>query len=363
MCVSFWPVHFSKTITGTWEVLVDGRINHVLWYQNNVGEGTTRQASTLADDICFQIILHEALAGENWREKYSDSMRDHNIEYFTVEEEIAHRQAGGRERGLSQILSSYTIPDLREGEGNSLIIPLLGSWSSIRLLNTMDVPNILEDISYSLAEPTPIALSFGTGASDGGGDGGIVFVQLGIYDIVIAKDASSLPSALAQIHPLKRPTVNTSVFETLEQWYRCPVAVCCFNNAESGKAKPLAFAFEPLYPDKLVVYTLDAHDGKPPDPTASVVLDHTVFVGSYLTPPSIGAAVKYGDEIPEHMQPYVLQNVMGTRIDEKLENGDIIFSTSDVRAGKFDGLRVLPPFVPHSVPRLGHRITRSVGYI
>lgn len=28
MCCSAWPASFSRTITGTWEVLVDGKVNH-----------------------------------------------------------------------------------------------------------------------------------------------------------------------------------------------------------------------------------------------------------------------------------------------------------------------------------------------
>lgn len=39
MCCSAWSTAFSKTITGTWEVRVDGTLQHVLWYQNRVGEG------------------------------------------------------------------------------------------------------------------------------------------------------------------------------------------------------------------------------------------------------------------------------------------------------------------------------------
>lgn len=314
-------------------------------------------------DHVFEACVRSAIQGENWKEIHKDPMSVNDIAPFTVEEEVAHRQAGGKQRSLREILSSYNTVELLEEDGNCLIIPLLGSWSSIRLLSTTDVPNILADISAALVEPVgsmPVGMAVGYGAS---GDAGLVFLQFGIYDIVIAENASSLPAALAQINPVKRPKVNDEVFATLEQWYKCPVAVCCFNNAESGTAKPLAFAFEPLYPDKIVVYTLDAHDGKPPDPSALVHLDHSIFVGSYLTPPQMCANIKWSDEIPEHLQPYIPRNAMGIQIrNQNLENGDIIFSTADVRAGKFDGLRTLPPFGPHSMPRLGHRITRTAPY-
>lgn len=360
MCVSFWPTNFSTTITGTWEVLVDGVIRHVLWYQNNVGKGTAGPGG-ITNQV-FEVVVRQAIAGENWKVICQGPMQVHGIESFTVEEEIANRKAGGSPRSLSAILESYRIIELKEEDGNCLIIPLLGSWNSIRLLNTTEVPKILDDISNALEFPAVRDGSLSATAFGGGGSG-IVFIQFGIYDIVIAENAASLPAALAQINPLKRPKVNDEVFGTLEQWYKCPVAVCCFNNAETGTAKPLAFAFEPLYPDKIVVYTLDAHDGKPPNPSALVNVDHTIFVGSYLTPESMCATVDYSNPIPEHLQPFILRHVMGTYIKEdKLENGDIIFNTEDVRRGRLEGLRSLPPFGPHGAARLGHRVTRDAGY-
>jgi hypothetical protein len=43
MCCSAWAAVFSKTITGTCEVVLDGIINQVIWYQSRVG-GTGRAA-------------------------------------------------------------------------------------------------------------------------------------------------------------------------------------------------------------------------------------------------------------------------------------------------------------------------------
>lgn len=360
MCCSMWPANFTKTITGTWEVLVDGRLNHVLWYQNNVGEGIK---SIGVKDHVFELVVVQALAGVPWREVCAPELNTHQIAPFTVEEELSHRISGGRARSLTEIYNQYTFPELKEGEANCLIIPLQGAFESIRVLNTIELPNLLEDIGDALVEPTFAngqmvpALHFGTSGGEQ-----MVYVQMGIYDIVIAQNASMLTSALQEVEPLKRPKLNDALFGTLERWYQCPVAVCCFNNAESGKARPLAFAFQPFDPEHIVVYTLDAHDGQVPNPSALVKMDHAIFVGSYLTPESKCAKVTYRDQIPDHMSPYILDHVMGMELRDRLQNGDISFSTEAVRAGIFDGSRDLPPFGPNHMSRMGHRVRRSVEY-
>lgn len=314
MCCSAWPALFSRTITGTWEVLVEDRLMHVLLYQNRIGEP-----------------------------QYSGQW-------------ATPQNAQAPSAKPAEL-------ELAEGEGNCLIIPLLGHWNSIRLLNTFDTPNLLEDISKAIEMPVfrgaPVA---GAGGGWGGSKGGLVFLQFDIYDIVIAENACDIPAVIKEINPLKRPKTNAQVFSVLDEWYGCPVAVCCFNNAQSGDAKPLAFAFEPLYPDTLVVYTLDGHDGKPPAPNEIVTVDHDIFVGSYLMNSDQFAAVKYTDEIPDHLRPYILNKVLGMRLHEEMENGDFVFQTDQVRKGIFQGLRALPPFAPSGIKREGHQAVRQDAY-
>jgi len=365
MCCSFWQAAFSKTITGTWEVKVEDKINHVLWYQNNVGSG--KRFGWITSQV-FEVAVNHGMAGDTdeWRGIVRAALEANGIEFYEVEAEIANRKRGGRRRALHDVreLELAPPPLLEEGRGNCLIIPLLGTWESIRLLNTTDVPKMLDDVAQALEIPVgPVAASPLAGGSYGGGGDSFVFLQFSIYDIVIAQNPVMLPQVLQQINPLKRPKVNEEVFETLASWYQCPVAVCCFNDAESGTAKPLGFAFEPLHPEHIVVYTLDAHDGKAPDPSALVEIDHTIFVGSYLADPENCAKIHYRDAIPDHLRPYVLDYAIGATIrDQQLENGDIVFSTGDVRAGNFSGLRSLPPNGPRGLPRLGHRVKRGYAY-
>lgn len=289
MCCSAWPVTFSSTITGTYEVLIENVVNHVIWYQNQV-DGTA------------------------------------------VAEPHAPSVAGG----------------------NCLIIPLLGSWESIRLLNTFDTPNILKNIRYAL-EPERSRGRAPTSAATGSlvnSIGRIAFMQFDVYDILIAEHASDIPGLLPQINAEKRPIVNDAVFHTLENWYRAPLALCCFRSTDQAEAKPIAFAFEPRDPSKLVVYTLDAHDGNAPVPDAIVELDHTIFVGSYLMPKEFCAQVRYTDQVPDHLRPYLLNQLLGRDIRSLMINGDIVFDTNAVREGFFEGHRRLPQYAPHGYRQL-----------
>lgn len=363
MCCSAWPARFSRTITGTWEVMVEGRLTHVLWYQNRVGGGSQDQSSYGAGVRAqvFEVLVRASISGSSNFEGRDSVLQVNNITEQEIENEVAKRQ--GRP---AAIIKEKPAEEKSSGKGNCLIIPLLGTWESIRLLNTFDTPNLLQDISKSLVYPTPQAswLSAPMAAGFGGTGGGIVFLQFDIYDIVIAERPADIPAVLKQINPEKRPEVNDAVFRMLDTWYNCPVAVCCFNNLQSGEAKPLGFAFEPLYPDKLVVYTLDGHDGKPPDPNRIVLVDHDIFVGSYLMQAESHATVKYSDFIPPPLCPYVLLEVLGMQIrNMKMENGDFVFSVEDVRKGIFNGLRSLPPMAPSGLPRLGHRAVRDYAYI
>src|ERR1700679_3771550 len=151
MCVSAWATSFSKTITGTWEVLVDGRLMHVLWYQNRIGDERLTNAQNM-QELVRQIKL-----------KVSGAVFDFE---------------GPAEKELSL------------SPGNCLIIPLMGDWASIRLLNTSTAPNLLFNVETALALAEPVSLDLSQ--TFGGPRGQVtdmVFLKFDIYDIVLAKNA------------------------------------------------------------------------------------------------------------------------------------------------------------------------------
>lgn len=345
MCTSAWPVSFSKTITGTWEVMANGKLQHVLWYQNRIGPKFPKLSLAELD-----LFVRLVLVGRPF-ESFSEAASRFGIsEELIVTEANRRLKAAGREAEMKPLPKIVLQPD----QSNCLIIPLPGSWESIRLLNTISAGNLLTDIQIALEEPVPSMPEptwqnavYGVGSPT-------VVLKFDIYDILIAQDARAIPSVLPQIVEEKRPKVNDEVFNALGDWYRCPVAVCCFNNAQTYDSKPLALAFEPLHPEKLVVYTLDGHDGQVPNLDVRVPIDHTIFVGSYLSPPRLCAKIKSSDNFTADLRPYLLEHVMGVTLSNvSLENGDFVFSTEHVRKGVFEGRRRLPPHAPLGFPRTG----------
>ncbi len=92
-------------------------------------------------------------------------------------------------------------------------------------------------------------------------------------------------------------------------------------------------------------------------------LDHTIFVGSYLTDAKHCGKIRYSDQIAADLKPYLLPHAMGINLKhEVMENGDFVFQTKAVRAGHFEGFRGLPPKAPANISRLGHNIKREYAY-
>lgn len=356
MGCSAWPAKFSKTITGTWEVLVDGVINHVVWYQNRVGEVATTQSDPA--ELTFQWLVAQRKMGRDLQE-FQEKMDESNIHPSQVDMEVNWRQQGGKPRRLQQV-GQEEAP-----RGNCLIIPILGSWESIKLLNIADTPRLLTDIETAVQLPEGNSSPSSSGAAPpsqiSGDSSRTAFLQYDVYDVVIAENASKIGEVIEQIDVEKRPDLDSRVFRRLEQWYHSPLAICCFKSSQQAEAKPIGFAFKPTDPDQIVVCTLEGQDGYPPNPFATVELDHTIFVGSYCTPEEHTAFVTYRDSIPYELKPYLLERVMGMPLNAQMYNGDIVFDAAAVRAGFFNGLRALPRYSP-AQHKEDVRITRKVAY-
>jgi len=84
------------------------------------------------------------------------------------------------------------------------------------------------------------------------------------------------------------------------------VAVCCFNDADSGESKPLAFAFEPLYRQNRGLYPR-RHDGNAPVPTpwsGSI----TQYLWQLFNRDKAWCTIHYTDQIPADLRPYLLDH-------------------------------------------------------
>lgn len=319
MCMSIAPVTFGKTITGLYEA--DAK-THVIFYQNAIGAtslprfggGRGRRSGDLIALTAPRTPRRGSGVPKNW-----DT---------------------GKKTGSDA------------ANGNALVIPLMTKkFKSIRLLtDTAETPHLLSDIRKAVQPVSRGGLRRGGPVAFGKGADTVVIQQFDIYTIVTASRASLIPDAVKSIESRKRPPLAADVFAAIEEWYDCPFAVACFNNADAGESKPIAFAYEPKYPGQFLIYTLDGHDGTVPDLDATVELDHAVFAGSYRA--SSGKPVRYSDDMPAGLTKFVPNFVVGEAFPKgtRMINGDILVQVDDVVEGKWDASRVLPPNGPDRAP-------------
>lgn len=179
------------------------------------------------------------------------------------------------------------------------------------------------------------------------GDKSVEFVQHGIYDILIARNAKDIPSALEQISPEKRPQLKTELFdfyaETFPDW---AIALCCFNNKDAAGSDPLFWYYEPKDEvDFFVFPAVDAHDGGLPNLDIQVDRDQYLVFGSYQMSEDIGFSNWIKEDLPEEIQPFITNQIVGVQIPNRggklRANGDFVVSKEDARMGKLDLGRVL----------------------
>jgi len=322
MCISIAPVTFGNTVTGLFEAADD---THVIFYQNVIGASSLRPGR--GRGRVFSAAPMSLTAPRRTSTRRGSATPDN---WNTGSE-------GGSD----------------EANGNALVIPLMtNDFSSIRLLReAAETPSLLADIRRAVQ---PVSRSRGPlrrgSKSISFGVDTVVIENFDIYTLVTASRASLIPDAVKQIESRKRPPLAKETFAALEKWYDCPFAVACFNNADAGQSKPIAYAYTPKYPKHFLIYTLDGHDGTVPDLKATVELDHAVFAGSYRA--STGQPVRYSDTIPAALRKFVPEKVVGTAFPKgtRLINGDILVSVADVVEGNFKAFRVLPPNGPKRKP-------------
>jgi hypothetical protein len=323
MCVSLFPAHFSDTIVGAFEA-ADGR--RYLAYQNtaaNLAVGapkTTAVAATTRKPV--RRGTRRAAGSGNW----------------SFEEAVTPKATG------------KTAP---AATGNAMILPIPDAVGNIELIDTTSCPNFLKDIRSALTPRTRGALRRGSNGADSAKS--VRIIEFDVYTIVIAKSAKDLAKVIKSdaIREDRRPALNDEIFKAYAKWYpNWAIAVCCFNNTDAQRAKPLLFSYEPTkQEDKGVLFvpTLDAHDGKAPDLNARVDVDHTVFVATPDMSEAHGMTVFYSDPAIELGVAELLpRKVLGKVITGSYRNGDIVFKCSDLKSGVVRGLRALPPGAPKS---------------
>ena len=249
-----------------------------------------------------------------------------------------------------------TFSSSAKAKGNAMILPFPAvphTMSKENVLDTGNCPKVLKDIAEAVKPLPPKGLLFPQSRSFGAQSLVQIFEAAGIYTVVLAQDARAIPDALDQVPAEKRPQLNPELFDAYAKWYPdWTIALCCFNNEELKEALPMIWWYEPLNPEQLFLPALDCHTGNLPNLQASVLVDHTVAVGSSLVENDYQGSyqrVFYSNSnISNDLKPYFLSQVIGTEIKEKMPNGDFVCQIDEVRKGIWNPLRTLPPNTNYS---------------
>ncbi|MGW2769962.1 hypothetical protein [Streptomyces sp. NPDC001275] len=167
-----------------------------------------------------------------------------------------------------------------------------------------------------------------------------------IYTVVLAADPTAVPAALRQVPPHRRPQLDPELLRFYADHFPDhTIAVCCFDNADARRAKPLLLWYPPLDPDRLTVPALDSHSGAAPDLDTSVPVDHWVLLSTDQAPSGWGESVDYPRGMRHSLRTFLPAAVVGRYYgrEQTLLNGDFTIRHRDLLAGDLDRVERLQP--------------------
>lgn len=238
--------------------------------------------------------------------------------------------------------------NLAKAGGNAMLLPIPSkprTMTRANVLDTSKAAQILADMEIAI---TPVARGPRPTPSPMGvtpkGPPPVQIFDSDIYTIVLAQNAADIPGALNQVKPEKRPKLNHQIFDAYAKWYPgWTFALCCFNNKDASRAKPMLWWYEPQDQSRLFFPAVDEHDGVVPDLKAQVGVDHVVTFSSIAMPG--GATVSYRDRLAPQLKQLLPKKVLGAKYYGTMPNGDFSVALASLNSGKCPVERVLPPGV------------------
>lgn len=185
----------------------------------------------------------------------------------------------------------------------------------------------------------------------------------GSYTVVLSNSATAIPEALSKVPADKRPVLNKEIFDAYAKWYPgWSFALCCFADAVD-RPEPLIWWYEPKNPDKLFFPALDAHTGGPPVLNSVVDVDHRLVLSSHKLSNLLADTwispvhrVKFSEPrkiLTDETKSYIPEFVVGDRFSTPLVQGDFEFSVPEIRMGIVRPVRAQPDATPS--PGIGYR--------
>ena len=317
-CCSLAPADFNNTVGWAGETVYKGKIVHVLGYQNQAFNKMIVAPSLVT------LGKHVALAD--------------------VDAKAAANRAAATGQAPPAKAAAPTKPT-----GNAMLLPIpaRARMTPENFLDTSEYKDILNNMKTAVAPP---ARKQKSSEITRGLD--IQVFSKGMYTVVLSPNATDIPKALNRVPLDKRPAINKEIFDAYAKWYPgWTFALCCFKDSIT-ESDPMVWWYEPLNPHTLFFPALDAHTGHRPKLNENVEVNHTLIVSSYKnqawtahTPLSELRSVAYSKKPPKtsllgQMLPDV---VAGRTYKTSMPNGDFIFETADVRSGRCNPMRKLPP--------------------
>ncbi|WP_026120283.1 hypothetical protein [Nocardiopsis potens] len=173
---------------------------------------------------------------------------------------------------------------------------------------------------------------------------GVEVFEHDVYTVLLTGNAALIPAELHRVPAHKRPRIDPGLLEFYAEHYpEHTFAVCCFDNAQARRAKPLLLWYEPHDPDLLTAPALDAHTGGPPALDERVPVDHWTIFGTDEAPDGWGRPVEYPAMLRQRLRAFLPAEVIGERHTGALPNGDFALSHADLLRGDLDAVRRIGP--------------------
>ncbi|MFG3165809.1 hypothetical protein [Streptomyces sp. NPDC048200] len=179
---------------------------------------------------------------------------------------------GGRprhpEHGLIHVLGyQNTVANLADGP-NAMVLHLptyrMGRRNFLSVGTASDLLQSMVDAVKPVgAGPLPDTMDWM------GGDAApaVQVFEHDVYTVLLAHDPAALPAALARVPEHRRPALGGELWRFYEERYPGQaIAVCCLDNKQAARAKPLLMWYPPIDPDLLTCPTATSPS---PTPTSS----------------------------------------------------------------------------------------------
>ncbi|MBO2466106.1 hypothetical protein [Actinomadura violacea] len=165
-----------------------------------------------------------------------------------------------------------------------------------------------------------------------------------VYTVLIAEDPTLIPAALDRVPPHRRPRPDPELMDFYAAHFpRHVIILCCFDNADARRAKPLLMWYEPADPERLVVPALDCHTGGAPRLDEPVATDHWVVFGADGASGGPREPVAYPGHMRYSLREYLPDTVTGGYFSGAAPNGDFAIAYADLLAGRTDRIERLAP--------------------